>query len=144
MRNYMVIENIYSFPTWDKLLHHALELADRFCVIYPDGEYDEENSLLNGKPEFEQLANLKIDSWSGMKDASVYSGELTEQTRILIKKYLDTAPDALTGSLWNCSLVSKGTELLNVQDFNVCLVKAETELKIYLEGTQVIRAEYME
>ena len=66
LNNFAVISSIDSFPRWDKLLTFALNLADEFCVIFPDGKYDPENPLVIGKPEFTALPNLKMGRWPNM------------------------------------------------------------------------------
>ena len=144
MKNFIVIENIFCFSKWNAVLDYALELADRFGVVFPDGEYDDENPLLAGKPEFGRLPDLTIEPWTSMEGASIYKGELTEQAKILIKEWMDDSPERWSGTLWNFSLFRNETELLNVQDFNVCLVEAETELTVYLEGLDIIRSEDVE
>ncbi|MBT2571705.1 hypothetical protein [Planococcus sp. ISL-110] len=67
-----VIQNIDLFPRWQEILAVALGLADEFSVVYPNGEYDTENFLLNGKPEFVSLPNLKVGRWPNMTDSSIF------------------------------------------------------------------------
>lgn len=141
MKNLIVIEDIFSFPRWNDVLNYALELADRFGVVFPDGEYNEENPLLAGKPEFERLPDLTIEPWNSMEDARIYKGDLTEQAKLLIKEWMDDSEERWSGTLWNFSLYQNEVELLNVQDFNVCLVELETELRVYLDGLDIVRSE---
>ena len=131
MEKFIVIENIAFEPFWNDLLEKALELADLFSVVYPDGEYDDENPLLSGKLEVYLLPNLQSEPWSSMKHASVYSGELTEQAKAFIRKYMLQTPDKTTDNLWNFSLFKNDVELLNLQDFDVCLIGAKTDLTAY-------------
>lgn len=61
MEKFFVIENISSEPFWNELLEKALELADHFSVVYPVGEYDDENPLMTWQLEVYLLPNLKSE-----------------------------------------------------------------------------------
>lgn len=61
-------------------------------------------------------------------NASVYSSELTKLAKAFIEKYMLGTPDKTTDMLWNFSLYKNIAEILNVQDFDVCLIAAETDL----------------
>lgn len=129
MENYSVIYNIFEKPTeWNSILKHALNLSDRFAIVFPNGEYDEENPLLTGKPDFDRLSNLTVESWPKMADSTLFSGVLNRETRGILYKYMNETPEKTTGSLWNFSLFQNEVELLNVQDFNVCTINLETDL----------------
>lgn len=128
MENFFVIENISAEPFWNDLVEKVLDLADRFSVVYPDGPYDDENPLFTGKLEVCLLPDLQVGPWSFMENASVYSGELTELSKAFIKKYMLETPDKTTDLLWNFSLYKNNVELMNVQDFNVCLIASEKDL----------------
>lgn len=137
MNDFTVISNIDSFQRWDMLLTVALNLADEFCVVYPNGEYDPENPLVNGKPEFESVPDLKVGRWPNMKDSSAYFGNLDDSIRKLILDFNHQSPDKDTSYLWYYSLYKGGIELLNVQDFTVCLLDLDTELTDCLEELQI-------
>ncbi|AIY06641.1 MULTISPECIES: hypothetical protein [Planococcus] len=134
MENFIVLEDISSsFSTWNMVLKAALEHADSFCVVFPNGEYEEENPLLTGKLEFERL-QLKTTQkpWSNLEWATEYTSELNESSKAFIRKYMCLTPSKSTGTLWNFSLLKNGVELLNVQDFEVCILSAKTELIVHL------------
>lgn len=137
MKNFKVIENINQFTHWNVLLDLALEISDYFCIIYPDGEYDEENPLLTGKVDFDRQLHLESKPWEGMENSSVYSGELTEKAKGIIKKYMYFTSTNDNYLLWNFSLFKKDIELLNVQDFDVCLVQDNTELTYNLNKINI-------
>lgn len=132
MENFIVIHHISSFPLWNSLLENALELADSFGVVYPHGDFDKENPLLTGKPELEQF-DLTREPWPNMKDAGIYTSRLSLASKDFIKKYMIDDPGKATYPLWNFSLYKNGTEILNVQDFSVCLIKSDTELTAMLD-----------
>lgn len=132
LNDFSVISFIGSFPSWDKLLTVALNLADEFCVIFPNGAYNPENPLVNGKPEFTSLANLKVGRWPNMKDSSAYFGSMDDSIRKLFLEFNDQASDNDKDYLWHYSLYRDGIELLNVQDSTVCYIDLDTELTALL------------
>lgn len=132
MEGFTVIENIFDAPEWNYIAKPAMELADSFCVVFPNGEDDEENPLLTGRRDFIGLSNLTAAPWPQMKNATVYSGSLTHTVKELFQTYLEE-DEKTTGSLWNFSLFKGEEELLNVQDFNVGLINHGTVLTAHLK-----------
>lgn len=135
MDDFIVLEDISSSSsTWNTVLKVALELADSFCIVFPNGEYEEENPLLTGKLEFEERLQQKTTQkpWSNLEWATEYIGELNESSEAFIRKYMYLTPSKSTGTLWNFSLLKNDVELLNVQDFEICILSANTELIVHL------------
>lgn len=136
MEEYKVISNIFSAPVWDSILTTGLDIADEFGIVFPNGEYDEENPLLTGMLEFKNLPSLAANPWPNMEDATIYRGKLTDSSKALILKYMSDSEET-SYSLWNLSLYKNEAELLNVQDFNVCLLDSGTELMNILEQENI-------
>ncbi|EIM05410.1 hypothetical protein A1A1_16323 [Planococcus antarcticus DSM 14505] len=137
MIKFAVIQSIELSLRWDELLNVALGLADEFSVVFPNGEYAPENFLLNGRPEFESVSDLKVSHWLNMEDNSIYFGSLDDSIRKLIMDFNHQAPAKDMSYLWHYSLYRHGIELLNVQDFTVCLLDLDTELTAHLQQLQI-------
>lgn len=137
MIKFSVIQNIDSFPRWEEILAVALGLANELSVVFPNGDSDPENPLLNGKSEFESLPDLKMGHWPNMQDSSIYFGSLTDSIRKLMMEFNRQNPDKDFTYLWHYSLYRNGIELLNVQDFTVCLMDLDTELTANLDKLQI-------
>ena len=131
--NFSVISSITTFPRWNEIVAIALSLVDEFCVVFPDDKYDPENPLLNGKPEFSSLPNLKVGRWPNMDNSSAYFGSMDDSIRQLFLELNHQSPDEHDCSLWQYSLYRRGIELLTIQDFSVCLLEFDTELIARLE-----------
>lgn len=138
MIQFSVIQSMDLFPRWEEILVIALELADEVSIVFPNGEYDPENPLMNGKPEFESLPGWKMGRWQNMKDSSIYFGSLTDSIRQRMVESNQQNPDKNHSYLWHYSLYKNGTELLNVQDFTVCLLDFDTELTAILDKHQIV------
>lgn len=132
MEEFKIISNIFSAPVWESILKTGLDIADEVGIVFPNGEYDEENPLLTGMPDFIYLPSLTASSWPNMEDATIYRGKLTASLSALISKYMNESEET-SYSLWNFSLYKNQVELLNVSDFNVCLIDSGTELMNILE-----------
>lgn len=129
MKNYTVIYNIFSNPSdWNSILEVALDLADKFSIVYSDEEYDEENPLETGKLDFFQLPNLTLEPWQDMAGVNLYTGTLDASSKELIIKYMHAEAERYGYSLWNFSLYEGDVELLNVADFHDCLINMDSNL----------------
>lgn len=93
MMDFSVISDITLFPQWEEILATALNLADEFSVVFPDGTYDPENFLLNGKQEISSLPNIKVGRWPNMDHSSVYFGSLDDSIRKLILELNHQSPN---------------------------------------------------
>lgn len=137
MIQYSVIHSIDSFPRWEEILAVALGLANEFSVVFPNGDYDPENPLVNGKPEFEALPDLKAERWPNMENSTILFGRLNDSVRKIILAFNNQHPDKDSSYLWHYSLYRNGIELMNVQDFTVCLLDLDTELTDSLDSLQI-------
>ncbi|WP_142827951.1 hypothetical protein [Planococcus soli] len=137
MIKFWVIQSIDSFPRWEEILAVALSLANEFSVVFPNGDPDPENPLVNGKPEFESLPDLKVGRWPDMENSSIYFGSLDDAIRKLMMEFNRQNPEQDFSYLWHYTLYRNGIELLNVQDFTVCLMDLDTELTDSLEKLQI-------
>lgn len=137
MIKFSVIQSIDTFPRWEEILAVALGLANEFTVVFPNGDYDPENPLLNGKPEIKSLPDLKVGRWPNMEHSSIYFGSLDDSIRKLMMELNRQNSDKDFSYLWHYSLYRNGIELLNVQDFTVCLLDLDTELTACLEKLQI-------
>ena len=126
MRGYIVIFNICSTPEWEQILKIVIDFSDEFDIVFPNGEYDEDNPLLAGMLDFEKIPNISVSPWPNMEDSSVYRGELDDFSRDLILQYMIN--ENKYDTLWNFSLYKGGIDVLNVQDFNVCIIEPDQEL----------------
>ena len=124
MENFIVISNIFSTPEWDQIIKTIIDISSEFEIVYPNGEYDADNPLLAGKLDFEKVTNISVSPWPNMEDSSVYRGVLDDSSRSLILQYALNGSD----SLWNFSIYKDKVQVLNVQDFNVCLIEPSPEL----------------
>lgn len=125
MEDFIVISNIFSTSEWEQILKTVIDFSNEFDIVYPNGDYNEENPLLSGKLDFEKIPKIRVSSWPNMEDSSVYRGVLDDFTRNLILQY---AFNEKYDSLWNFSLYKGNLNVLNVQDFNVCLIARDPEL----------------
>lgn len=137
MMDFSVIVNITTYRKWEEILAITLNLADEFGVVFPDGPYDPENPLLNGKREISSLPGLKVGRWPNMDHSSFYFGSLDDSIRQLILELGHQSPDQHDRSLWQYSLYRKGNELLTIQDFSICLLELDTELIAALEDAGI-------
>lgn len=129
MENYTVIYNIFSNPSdWNSILEIALDLADKFSIVYSDEEYNEENPLDTGKSDFFQLRNLVVEPWPNMAGINLYAGILDDSSKELIAKYMHSEAERDGYSLWNFSLYKGDVELINVADFNVGVINLDSDL----------------
>ena len=124
LEDFIVISNIFSTPEWEQIFITVIGISNEFDIVYPNGEYDADNPLLAGKLVFEKVPNINISPWPNMEDSSVYRGVLDDSSKSLILQYALNESD----SLWNLSLYKGNVQVLNVQDFNVCLIEPEPEL----------------
>ena len=124
MENFIVISNIFSTPEWDQIIKTIIDISSKFEIVYPNGEYDADNPLLAGKLDFEKVTNISVSPWPNMEDSSVYRGVIDDSSKSLILQYAFNESD----SLWNFSLYKDNVQVLNVQDFNVCLIEPSQEL----------------
>jgi len=124
MEDFIVISNIFSTPEWEQTFNTVIGFSNEFDIVYPNGEYDADNPLLTGKLHFEKVPNISVSPWPNMEDSSVYRGVLDVSSRSLILRYALNEFD----SLWNFSLYKNNIQVLNVQDFNVCLIEPNPEL----------------
>lgn len=124
LEDFIVISNIFSTPEWEQIFITVIGISNEFDIVYPNGEYDADNPLLAGKLDFEKVPNINISPWPNMEDSSVYRGVLDDSSKSLILQYALNESD----SLWNFSLYKGNVQVLNVQDFNVCLIEPDPEL----------------
>ena len=120
----IVISNIFSTPEWEQIFNTVINISNEFDIVYPNGEYDADNPLLAGKLDFEKVTNISVSPWPNMEDSSVYRGVIYDSSKSLILQYAFNESD----SLWNFSLYKDNVQVLNVQDFNVCLIEPSQEL----------------
>ena len=128
METYIVIHNIEAEPEWPKLFGIALSVCDSFQIMYPDGEWDAENPLLTGKPEFENLEGIQTFPWDGMKDSTVYRGPLNAKSRELFWHHMVPREDDYVYPLWNFDFYREGKLVFSIQDFSVCLAYSYPEM----------------
>ena len=121
---FVVISNIFSIPEWEQIFKTIIVFSNEFDIVYPNGEYDADNPLLAGKLDFEKIPNISVSPWPNMEDSSIYRGVLDDSARSLILQYALKEFDPL----WNFSLYKDNVQVLNVQDFNVCLIEPDPEL----------------
>lgn len=134
MEKFIVIQNIEAEPEWPKLFGTALSVCDSFQIMYPDGEWEAENPLLTGKPEFEKLEGVQTFPWHGMKDSTVYSGSLSAESRELFWSHMVPREEECLYPLWNFDLYRKDKLVFSIQDFSVCLAYSYPEmLEIFAE-----------
>ena len=124
MGEFVVISNIFSIPEWEQIFKTIIVFSNEFDIVYPNGEYDADNPLLAGKLDFEKIPNISVSPWPNMEDSSIYRGVLDDSARSLILQYALKEFDPL----WNFSLYKDNVQVLNVQDFNVCLIEPDPEL----------------
>ena len=124
LENFIVISNIFSTPAWEQIINTVIDISNEFDIVYPNGKYDADNPLLAGKLDFEKVSNISVSLWPNMEDSSVYRGVLDDSSRRLILQYALNEADPL----WNYSLYKDNVQVLNVQDFNVCLIEPDSEL----------------
>lgn len=125
MESFIVIENITSTPEWEQIFKTTIAICEEFSVAYPNGDFDEENPLLTGKLDFERIPDLSVSPWPNMADSSMYRGSLNDFSRNLFEQYMF---NQRYNWLWNFSFYKSGVEILNVQDFTVCLIEPIPEL----------------
>jgi hypothetical protein len=133
LENFIVISNIFSSPEWEQIFNAVIGISNEFDIVYPNGEYDADNPLLAGKLDFEKVSNISVSPWLNMEDSSVYRGVLDDSSKSLILQYALNESD----SLWNFSLYKDNVQVLNVQDFNVCLIEPDPELITLLNNNNI-------
>ena len=133
MEEYIVIQNVETVREWPKLFEAALHACDSFQIMYPDGEWDEENPLLAGKLDFEKLEGIRYSSWDGMKGSTVFSGKLDDNARKIFWHHMAPGFEGYSESLWNFDFYRKGLLFLSIQDFSVCLIYSYPEVIEFLE-----------
>lgn len=121
---FIVISNVFSCSEWEQIIKTVIDISNEFEIVYPNGEYDADNPLLAGKLDFEKVPNISVSPWPNMEDSSVYKGVLDDCASSLILQYALNESDPI----WNFSLYKDNVQVLNVQDFNVCLIKPDPEL----------------
>lgn len=119
--NSIFISNIFSTPEWKEVLITAVNFSDGFDIVYPNGEYDEDNPLLAGMPDFTHIPNISVVPWPNMKDSSIYKGTLDDHARNLILHHMFIENQYDT--LWQFSLYKGNLEVLTVSDFNCCHIE---------------------
>ncbi|GAA3613270.1 hypothetical protein GCM10022223_31750 [Kineosporia mesophila] len=131
---------------WQLILSRALDRADAFQVLMPDGE----GPLSYGREQFLALPDLAVESSSRMWDAVVFSGTVTDQVRSFIasSEASLTEYDAAV-RLWDFQLLSSGVEILSISDFTDLMIEATDVDMADLESAGVqtqgwIRIEQME
>ena len=134
MENFIVIESISSTPEWEQIFKTAIDICDSFSIVFPNGAFVEDNPLIAGKLDFENILNVTVSSWPKMEDSSVFSGELNDFSRNLFLQY---AFNERFPYLWNFSFSKDGLEVLNVQDFYVCLIEPYPELLEMLNNRNI-------
>ena len=125
MESFIVIENITSTPEWEQIFKTAITYCDSFSIVYPNGDFDTENPFLAGKMDFESIDNITVSSWPGMEDSIIFSSVLDDVSRNLFLQY---AFNERFPYLWNFSFYRDGIEVLDVQDFYVCLIEPVPQL----------------
>lgn len=125
MESFILIENITSTPEWEQIFKTTIAICEEFSVVYPNGAFDEENPLLTGKLDCERIPNLSVSPWPNMADSSMYRGSLNDFSKNLFMQYMFNQRYKW---LWNFSFYKSGVEILNVQDFYVCLIEPIPEL----------------
>lgn len=135
--DFFVISHItLSAHKWNDLFARVLDYCDEFSIVFPDGEPDDENPLLNGKSDFWILDNVRVEKWTGMKEASMLSGSLTANVRELFVKYMGNMEEGDKG-LWHFALLANKKEFLTVEDFTVCTIDNVKEHLEYLKSQGV-------
>ena len=133
MEDFIVISNIFSTPEWDQIIKTIIDISSKFEIVYPNVEYDADNPLLAGKLDFEKVPNISVSPWPNMECSSVYRGVLDDSSKSLILQYALNESDPL----WNFSLYKDNVHVLNVQDFNVCLIEPDPELITLLKNNNI-------
>lgn len=133
---HLVISNISLVNKWGSFFVKVLDYCDEFNIVFPNGEPDDENPLLNGRSDFWDLDNVKIEKWLGMEEATSLSGNLTETTRELFIKHIGDLEEGDVG-LWQFTLLANKKEFLTIEDFTVCIINNIQKHLQYLESQDI-------
>ncbi|MEH6944110.1 hypothetical protein [Bacillus sp. JJ722] len=128
MDQHIVIQNIPSESQWEKVFHIVFNYCDSYKIIYPNGDFSNDNPLMTGRLDFEKLEGLTIEIFDGMEDSIALAGKLTKEARQLFKLFLSPSFEGDKPDLWWFKLYKKDVLIMTVEDFTVCLIEKATSL----------------
>ena len=104
-----------SDAEWRSLLSDHLDRADEFRVHMPDGD----GPLSYGRAEFMALPAVKVQPWSGMRDAVEITGAMTSAAKALLLR-IEVSIESFDPEhkLWDYELVENGTVVLSIGDYH--------------------------
>ncbi|MGM9988545.1 MAG: hypothetical protein ACI35O_15165 [Bacillaceae bacterium] len=137
--SYFVIPNTSSIPEWEKIFTFLLSCCDKFQITFPSGDYDQENPLLGGKSEFENIKGITITASEEMNEAIMVTAKLNDNAKQLFAKMLQPSYIGYKSELWGFRLYKKKQLFITVSDFNVALIEKTPTLLLFLEkeGIQI-------
>lgn len=131
--DFLVISNISSEPRWKDIYNGIMNHCNRFEIIYTEDELEEENRFILGKKEFQNLSNVTINTWSGMINSIIISGDLTPEAKKIFFEYTSPSYQGGVNELWYYKIYKDDILYMNLEDFSVCLLMNHQDVLDLLE-----------